>query len=165
VKTQKSFDKAYKQQIRIFLLLLFVTQIVSSWLIIYLGSNTNFTSVLIFEKKIVESNTEGYIYYFDKFVGCLLIMLSSIPFSFSNIIHLLILFSTNFAEWDIDVIPARIFFRQPHATLAFGKVAHIFFSRSAVQSEAHQSVKMIYCGGMFFKNQYSQKLWQDHKNK
>lgn len=92
-------------------------------------------------------------------------MLSSIPFSFSNIIHLLILFSTNFAEWDIDVIPAKIFFRQPHATLAFGKVAHIFFSRSAIQSEAHQAVKLVYCGGLFFKNQYSQRMWQDFKNK
>lgn len=111
VKTQKSFDKAYKQQIRIFLILLFVSQIVVSWLIIYLGSNINFSSVLPFEEMIIQSNTSGYIYYFDKFVGCLLIMLSSIPFSFSNIIHLLILFSTNFAEWDIDVIPAAIFFR------------------------------------------------------
>ena len=134
-----------------------------SWLAIYLSSNTNFTSNLFFEELIIQSEIDSYVYYIDKFIGCFLIMLSSIPFSFSNIIHLLILFSTNFAEWDIDVIPANIFFRQPHATLAFGKVAHMFFSRSAIQSEDHQSVKLLYCGKHFFKNQYSQKQWDAFK--
>ena len=71
-------------------------------------------------------------YFIDKCMGVFLVLLSSLPFSFSNIIHLLILFSTNFAEWDIDVIPANIIFRQPHATLAFGKVAHMFFGRTAI---------------------------------
>jgi len=137
VKTQRSFDKAYKQQIRIFLAALTVFFMLLSWLAIYISSNTNFMTIIGFENTIIESQTSLYNYYVDKSLGCFLILLSSIPFSFSNIIHLLILFSTNFAEWDINVAPANVFFRSPHATLAFGKVAHMFFSRSAIQKEDH----------------------------
>ena len=145
VKTQRTFDKAYKQSIRLFHISLMILYMVLSWLSIYLSSNTNFSNVLFFEQIIVNTNvgqdltgerkTKGSVYakYFvDKCMGVFLVLLSSLPFSFSNIIHLLILFSTNFAEWDIDVIPSNILFRQPHATLAFGKVAHMFFGRSAI---------------------------------
>lgn len=38
------------------------------------------------------------------------ILLSSLPLSFSNIIDLLVLFHTNFAEWDINIAPANIEF-------------------------------------------------------
>ena len=59
-----------------------------------------------------ETQSSAYAKYFvDKMIGVFLVLLSSLPFSFSNIIHLLILFSTYFAEWDIDVIPANILFR------------------------------------------------------
>lgn len=59
-----------------------------------------------------ETQSKVYAKYFvDKCMGVFLVLLSSLPFSFSNIIHLLILFSTSFAEWDIDVIPANIIFR------------------------------------------------------
>lgn len=126
-----------------------ILYIVLSWLSIYLSSNTSFSNVLFFEQIIVQTNigqnleveingvgetqSSVYVKYFlDKCMGVFLVLLSSLPFSFSNIIHLLILFSTNFAEWDIDVIPANIIFRQPHATLAFGKVAHMFFGRTAI---------------------------------
>ena len=101
-----------------------IMYVVLSWLSIYLSSNTNFSNVLFFEQIIVQTNigqnldgngeTQSRVYakYFvDKMTGVFLVLLSSLPFSFSNIIHLLILFSTNFAEWDIDVIPANILFR------------------------------------------------------
>lgn len=90
--------------------------------------------------------------------------MSSLPFSFSNVIQLLILYSTSFAEWDIDVIPANILFRSPNATLAFGKVAHIFFGRSAIQRYDKQCIKLFYVGGHFFNNQQSQKYWEKQKN-
>ena len=126
-----------------------ILYIVLSWLSIYLSSNTSFSNVLFFEQIIVQTNigqnleveingvgeTQSSVYakyFLDQCMGVFLVLLSSLPFSFSNIIHLLILFSTNFAEWDIDVIPANIIFRQPHATLAFGKVAHMFFGRTAI---------------------------------
>ena len=38
------------------------------------------------------------------------ILLSSLPLSFSNIIDLLVLTHTNFAEWDINIAPANIEF-------------------------------------------------------
>ena len=38
------------------------------------------------------------------------ILLSNLPLSFSNIIDLLVLFHTNFAEWDINIAPANIEF-------------------------------------------------------
>lgn len=154
-----------------------ILYLVLSWLSIYLSSNTNFSNVLFFEQIIVstnigqdlsgERNTQGAVYakYFvDKCMGVFLVLLSTLPFSFSNIIHLLILFSTSFAEWDIDVIPSNILFRQPHATLAFGKVAHMFFGRSAIQRDDKQSIKLFYVGGHFFKNQQSQKWWEKQKN-
>ena len=83
----------------------------------------------------MDADTSSLRFYMDKGLGCLLILLSSLPFSFSNIIHLLVLMSTNFAEWDVDVVPAHINFRHPHATLAFGKVAHMFLSRNALQRD------------------------------
>lgn len=95
----------------------------------------------------------------QKGLGFFSILLSSIPLSFSNIIDLLVLMHTNFAEWDINVTPADIFFIQPHATLAFGKVAHMFFSRRALQRNDKQSVALFHVGGHFFKNQVSQQMW------
>lgn len=63
--------------------------------------------------------------------------------------------STNFAEWDVNVTPAKINFMYPHATLAFGKVAHMFFSRMAIQSDQKQCVRLFHIGNHFFKNQLS----------
>jgi len=40
---------------------------------------------------------------FIKGMGFFSILLSSIPLSFSNIIDLLVLMHTNFAEWDINI--------------------------------------------------------------
>ena len=74
-------------------------------------------------------------FYYKKGMGFFSILLSSIPLSFSNIIDLLVLMHTNFAEWDVNITPADIDFIQPHATLAFGKVAHMFFSRRALQRD------------------------------
>lgn len=75
------------------------------------------------------------IHYFYKALGFFSILLSSIPISFTNIIDLLVLIHTIFAEWDINIMPAKIQFLFPHATLAFGKVAHLFFSRLALQRD------------------------------
>ena len=124
---------------------------------VYLSSNPNFFSVSKFEELIVEGNLDdnkkvNTTLYLLKGSGFYSILLSSIPLSFSNIIDLLVLMSTNFAEWDVNVTPAKINFIYPHATLAFGKVAHMFFSRVAVQRDDKQSVKIFYIGGHFFKN-------------
>jgi hypothetical protein len=89
---------------------------------------------------------------YKKGIGFFAILLSSIPISFSNIIDLLVLTHTNFAEWDINITPAAIEFLQPHATLAFGKVAHMFFSRTALQKDDSQAIKVFHVGGHFFLN-------------
>jgi hypothetical protein len=85
--------------------------------------------------------------YILKTLGQLTVLLSCIPISFSNIIDLLVLTHTNFAEWDINIIPAGIKFLYPHATLAFGKVAHMFFSRVALQRDDKQCVNLFHVGG------------------
>ena len=175
VETQRSFDKAYKQSIRLFHIGYMIMFLVISLLSIYLSSNTNFSNLLHFEHMIIESKMgmengkaqsswEFSKYFFDKQIGVFLVLMSSLPFSFSNIIQLLILYSTSFAEWDIDVIPANILFRSPNATLAFGKVAHMFFGRSAIQRYDKQCIKLFYIGGHFFNNQQSQKYWEKQKN-
>lgn len=119
---------------------------------VYLASNPNFFNVSRFEQFIIKELNIDQIDYLEKAVGFYAILLSSIPLSFSNIIDLLVLMSTNFAEWDINVTPAKINFIHPHATLAFGKVAHMFFSRMAIQRDDKQSVKIFHIGGHFFKN-------------
>lgn len=83
----------------------------------------------------MESIDLDLIHYIKKGMGFFSILLSSIPLSFTNIIDLLVLTHTNFAEWDVNIIPANIEFLYPHATLAFGKVAHMFFSRTALQRD------------------------------
>ena len=75
------------------------------------------------------------IHFLYKALGFFSVLLSSIPISFTNIIDLLVLIHTIFAEWDINILPARIKFLFPHTTLAFGKVAHMFFSRMAIQRD------------------------------
>ena len=40
----------------------------------------------------------------------------------------------------------------------------MFFSRSAIQKDSKQTMKLIYVGKQFYKNQYSQKQWEDLKN-
>ena len=97
-------------------------------------------------------------------MGFFSILLSSIPLSFSNIIDLLVFIHTNFAEWDVNVIPASIEFLYPHATLAFGKVAHMFFSRTALQRDDQQSVKVFHVGGHFFLNQINQQQEENIKD-
>ena len=56
VKTQRTFDKAYKQSIRLFHISLMILYMVLSWLSIYLSSNTSFSNVLFFEQIIVNTN-------------------------------------------------------------------------------------------------------------
>ncbi len=55
----------------------------------------------------IEINT---LHYVRKAMGFFSILLSSLPLSFSNIIDLLVLTHTNFAEWDINIAPANIEF-------------------------------------------------------
>lgn len=135
VKTQRSFDKAYKHSIRLFLMSLAILYLVFSGLAIYLASNDKFFEVTSFEQRIMESIDLNFLHYVKKGMGFFSILLSSIPLSFSNIIDLLVLTHTNFAEWDVNITPACIEFLYPHATLAFGKVAHMFFSRTALQRD------------------------------
>jgi hypothetical protein len=51
-----------------------------------------------------------FMFYYKKGMGFFSILLSSIPLSFSNIIDLLVLMHTNFAEWDVNITPADIDF-------------------------------------------------------
>ena len=156
VKTQRSFDKAYKHSIRIFLLSLATLYMVFAGLAIYLASNDRFFNVIQFEKTIMGINNIGWLHHLEKGMGFFSILLSSIPLSFSNIIDLLVLMHTNFAEWDVHIQQANIEFIYPHATLAFGKVAHMFFSRPALQRDDKQSVKVFHVGGHFFLNKVNQ---------
>lgn len=80
-----------------------------SFLAIYLTSTTRFKDMSMFEKKILSYDVD-IVFYVNKGMGFFSILLSSIPLSFSNIIDLLILMHTNFAEWDVNIIPADIDF-------------------------------------------------------
>ena len=163
VKTQRSFDKAYKHSIRLFLLGLTTLYMVFAGLAIYLASNDRFFNVIQFEQTIMGLNNIGWIHHLEKGMGFFSILLSSIPLSFSNIIDLLVLMHTNFAEWDVHIQQANIEFIYPHATLAFGKVAHMFFSRTALQRDDKQSVKVFHVGGHFFLNKVNQYQWEKLK--
>ena len=115
-------------------MILAIVYLVLSFLAIYLTSILKFSNVSDYEKYVLSQDIDVN-FYVKKGMGFFSILLSSIPLSFSNIIDLLILMHTNFAEWDINITPADIDFIQPHATLAFGKVAHMFFSRRALQRD------------------------------
>ena len=163
VKTQRAFDKAYKHSIRLFLLGLAVLYGVFTGLAIYFASNDRFFFVTSFEESVMESVDINALHYIRKGIGFFSILLSSIPISFSNIIDLLVMTHTNFAEWDVNIAPASIEFLYPHATLAFGKVAHMFFSRTALQRDDQQSIKVFHVGGHFFLNKISQQQWEKIK--
>ena len=47
--------------------------------------------------------------------------------------------------------------------MAFGKVAHMFFSRTALQRDDQQSIKVFHVGGHFFLNKISQQQWEKIK--
>ena len=98
----------------------------------YLSVIESFKDITMFELIILNKIEIDILYNVKKAMGFFTILLSSLPLSFSNIIDLLVLTHTNFAEWDVNIAPADIEFLQPHATLAFGKVAHMFFSRTAL---------------------------------
>jgi len=152
VKTQRSFDKAYKQSVRVVLVGWAVFYLCLSCLSIYIASNPNFHDIINFEQLYIQADgrVASAIQFLEKGMGFYSILLSSIPLSFSNIIDLLVLMSTNFAEWDVNVAPAKINFIYPHATLAFGKVAHMFFSRMAIQRDDKQCVRIFHIGNHFF---------------
>ena len=103
VKTQRSFDKAYKHSIRLFLMGLALLYVVFAGIAIYLASNDKLFKVQNFENTIMSLVNIGYTHYITKGMGFFSILLSSIPLSFSNIIDLLVLTHTNFAEWDVNI--------------------------------------------------------------
>lgn len=103
VKTQRSFDKAYKHSIRLFLMGLTLMYSVFAGVAIYLASNDKLFQVAQFEYNVMMISTGGAEHYVIKTMGFFSILLSSIPLSFSNIIDLLVLCHTNFAEWDINI--------------------------------------------------------------
>lgn len=110
VKTQRSFDKAYKQSIILFLTFLTIIYVILSFLSIYLASNSKIFNVSTFETSVLAINSSSSTYYVYKGISFLGILLSTIPISFSNIIDLLVLVHTSFAEWDIDTTPANVYF-------------------------------------------------------
>ena len=72
-------------------------------LAIYLASNHNAFNVKQFENNVMSIANVGWIHYAEKWMGFFSVLLSSIPLSFSNIIDLLVLMHTNFAEWDVHI--------------------------------------------------------------
>ena len=164
-KTQKSFDKAYKHSIRIFIFALFVIYVAITFLAMDMIRSQSMFTVRFFEKYVMMEDNENVSFYFRKGVGFFCILLSSIPLSFTNIVDLLVLMHTSFAEWDVNIVPADINFVQPHATLAFGKVAHLFFSRKAMQRDNKQSIRLFHVGGHFYKNKQLQQILTNQKNR
>jgi len=77
---------------------------------LYLAVNDTFRNVTQFEKTFMGSINIDIIHNFRKGIAFFSILLSSLPLSFSNIIDLLVLTHTNFAEWDINIAPANIEF-------------------------------------------------------
>ena len=110
VKAQRTFDKAYKHSIRVFLLSLALLYMMFTGLAIYLTSNDRFFTVYNFEREVISQDEIDTSAIFKKAMGFFSILLSAIPISFSNIIDLLVLTHTNFAEWDINITPAAIEF-------------------------------------------------------
>jgi len=84
--------------------------VILSFLSIYLASNGKIFSVSSFEVSVMSINISNSTFYMYKGICFLGILLSTIPISFSNIIDLLVLMHTSFAEWDIDTTPANVFF-------------------------------------------------------
>ena len=90
-------------------MILAIVYLVLSFLAIYLTSILKFSNVSDYEKYVLSQDIDVN-FYVKKGMGFFSILLSSIPLSFSNIIDLLILMHTNFAEWDINITPADIDF-------------------------------------------------------
>jgi hypothetical protein len=63
VKTQRSFDKAYKQSVRMFLLSLAIVYIVLSFLAIYFASMVRFFNVSLFEQFVMENERITFSFY------------------------------------------------------------------------------------------------------
>ena len=110
VKTQRSFDKAYKQSIRIFLLSITILYFIFTGLSLYLAINDTFKNVTMFEITVMGNINIDIIHNAKKGIAFFSILLSSLPLSFSNIIDLLVLTHTYFAEWDVNIAPANIEF-------------------------------------------------------
>jgi len=87
-----------------------ILYVVLTGLAIYLASNTKFFTVTDYEKNIMENIDTEIMHFVKKGMGFFSILLSSIPLSFTNIIDLLVLTHTNFAEWDVNIAPACIEF-------------------------------------------------------
>jgi preprotein translocase subunit SecY len=64
VKTQRSFDKAYKQSVRVFLLSLAIVYIVLSFIAIYVASMEKFFNVSSFEQEVMENADITTYFYF-----------------------------------------------------------------------------------------------------
>jgi hypothetical protein len=87
----------------VFLLSLAILYMVFAGLAIYLASNDKLFNIEKFESFVMPQIRIDYLYYILKGFGFFSILMSSIPLSFSNIIDLLVLTHTNFAEWDINL--------------------------------------------------------------
>jgi hypothetical protein len=94
----------------VFLSFLTIIYVILSFLSIYLASNSKIFNVSTFEASVLSINNASTTYYVYKGISFLGILLSTIPIKFSNIIDLLVLMHTSFAEWDIDTTPANVYF-------------------------------------------------------
>mmetsp|Transcript_1508 Transcript_1508/g.2008 ORF Transcript_1508/g.2008 Transcript_1508/m.2008 type:complete len:150 (-) Transcript_1508:5280-5729(-) len=90
--------------------------------------------------------------YIKKILGVFSIFLSSVPIGLTFVIDLLVIIHTNFAEWDINLIPASLQFWRPHSVLSLSRVSHVFMSRSALIRDDAMNVKVFNIGGHFFLN-------------
>ena len=84
--------------------------------------------------------------------GFFLVLSSTIPMNLLVLIDLLVIIHAYFVEWDVNTIPAKVKFWYPTAAYALGRVGHIFMSRSALQRDDKQCVKVIHLGGQYFLN-------------
>lgn len=125
-------------------------------IILVFVSSSSITSVTEFEACYVmgPSETTSALKYTQKGLNLFSIILAVVPLNFSYILDLLVIMSTRFAEWDINMVPSRIKFNRPNAMLALGKIQHLFLSRMALQREDKQCVRLFHVGDYFFRNEF-----------
>lgn len=99
---------------------------------------------------------ESFLLQLYESISFFAVLMASLPYTFNHIVDILVLIHANFSEWDVNLVPASISFLFPHAAIAFGKVAHIFMSRPALQRNDMQTVKVLYSVNQFFINDIEQ---------
>lgn len=159
IRKQTEFGRAYKYSIQVFLLSLAVFYLALSFLAVYLSDSGKLSNVKLFEEAVFgvpseEASLEDVVF---NVIGLFCILFSSVSLCFENVVDIIVMMHAYFAEWDTNLVPADLFFVQPLAAQAFGRVSHIFFSDIALQRSDGQSVKIAQVGSYYFANQQKPK--------